>query len=200
MLEKVQIPQTIKIKVEQEPESSTVTKKFCRCCFKQMRKRELQFEADSSALQMYEDVIQTKAVHYRVAPSFCNECYQDIKKFAEFKQLAIDRQQNFESAALSDETGPPPVEFHSIWDPLTSEPPAKVLCEVKAEFFDEELYLRECLNQGTQNEFHVNQEFKKPTTPKVKAEKPNGKRRYVPNTRRTETPYVCDFCGHSSFK
>lgn len=90
--------------IKQEP-SSSVLDVFCRCCFKSLHSSEVQHSSTEHLLKAFQDITQVLLESHQLAMSFCDECFNSIHNYHEFKALAILKQQKLNEMMK-----------HNLWD------------------------------------------------------------------------------------
>ena len=83
-------------RAEHESQELIVNVSFCRCCFKTLTSKDVQHPVTGESLTTFQDIISIALEPCSLAQNFCNECFITIKKFDQFKKLAILKQKRFD--------------------------------------------------------------------------------------------------------
>lgn len=83
------------VKTEAFEELNIVEHSFCRCCFKPMDLNEVHYPVDEQLVLIFRDLTQLTVESCLQAPSFCENCYNQVLSLNHFKKLSIARQARF---------------------------------------------------------------------------------------------------------
>jgi hypothetical protein len=74
---------------------------YCRCCFKLLSLLEVQIPVEDDTLRALQDITQLEIEASSFAPSFCENCFNDIRSFDKFRKLTVVKQEKFKDIMRS---------------------------------------------------------------------------------------------------
>lgn len=98
---------------------------YCRCCFQIIdpsAESNFHFESIDKVVRAFEDMIQLTLLSSPLASHFCDECFNRISSYEEFKRLALEKQKKFNEILLKPSQSNDFTEIHKMKMPLAPPP------------------------------------------------------------------------------
>lgn len=103
---------------------------YCRCCFQVIdpsAESNFHFESSEKVVRAFEDMIQMALLASPLASHFCDECFNRVSSYDDFKTLALAKQKKFNEILLK-----PSSDFAEIHK-MKIPPPVYIKSEPEAE-------------------------------------------------------------------